>query len=338
MRILYICNYKEGVGGISGQVKLLAEHLTLLSFSTQIFSVRGNFITRIWSLPRLLKKALKFDILHAHACSGWGGFFPAVSTFIVAKLTGKKIVVTYHGGAAEDFLSKYPNIVCYILRRVDTVVVLSGFLEKTFSKYNISTITIPNFIVYNQGEPSSHRGEILPKFISIRSLRGIYNIQCILRAFSQVQNIYNQASLVILGDGPDENSLKTLANQLQLSNVSFIGRVKNEEIASYLNESSIMLSSPVVDNMPVSILEGFKAGVVVISSDVGGVPYMINDGENGILFESNNHNMLAKKMIWLLNDNHKAQAIIVQAKVDLERYTWKSIRNQILALYSILYA
>ncbi|MBO7456540.1 MAG: glycosyltransferase family 4 protein, partial [Paludibacteraceae bacterium] len=116
-----------------------------------------------------------------------------------------------------------------------------------------------------------------PRFISVRHLRELYNIPCILRAFRQVQQQIPEASLTILGRGPQLEELQQYVRDNNLKHVNFAGQVPNEEMNRYLAEHDIFLSAPRVDNMPVSVLEAMNAGVLVISSKVGGVPYIIED-------------------------------------------------------------
>ena len=85
--------------------------------------------------------------------------------------------------------------------------------------------------------------------------------------------------------------------------------------------------------MPVSVLEGFRAGLLVISSNVGGVPYMIEDGRNGLLFESDNDRQMAEKMLAAVEDPDATLWMIANARQSLEDYRWENCREKLLALY-----
>lgn len=87
------------------------------------------------------------------------------------------------------------------------------------------------------------------------------------------------------------------------------------------------------DYMPVSVLEGMNAGLLVISSNVGGVPYMIEDGVNGLLFESKNAEALAEKMILAVEKQEMVKSMINKGNQSLGKYTWASVREQLLPLY-----
>ena len=122
---------------------------------------------------------------------------------------------------------------------------------------------------------------------------------------------------------------------MMLKNVTFTGKVDNKDIYQHLNQADIMLSAPVVDNMPVSVIEGMNAGLLVISSRVGGVPYMIKNGKNGLLFESGNDKELAERMLWALSNQTLAKAIIQQACKTADKYHWSNIKELIYKAYGI---
>ena len=143
----------------------------------------------------------------------------------------------------------------------------------------------------------------------------------------------NDATLTIVGDGPSRESLEEMVQKERIPDVRFTGRVDNRDIYHYLDEADVMLSSPVIDNMPVSLLEGFNAGLLVISSNVGGVPYMIRDGFNGLLFDSDNAEQLAQKMLYALQEQESSRSMIEAAHAGLSKYTWDKIKPMLMEVY-----
>ena len=330
--VLFVCNYKPGVGGISGQVEILHNKLREEGCIAEIFSTNASVWKRLWMMPKLRRKAGGFDVLHIHCCSGFGGFLPAMMGIRVGKRLGKRVILTYHGGGGESFFDRHPKSIRAYLTRTDANIVLSGFLARVFEKHQLPYTIIPNIIELDESL-FRQRNMIQPVFICTRTHEGLYNIPCILRAFQRVQKDVPKASLILVGDGPQHESLVRQANAMGLKNVVFTGRVQNKQIYDFLGQADVMLSSPTIDNMPVSLIEAMNAGLLVISSRVGGVPYMVEDGDNGLLFESNNDEELAEKMIWVLNHPDDAMDIIKRASSDVKKYSWKQIREKILALY-----
>ena len=330
-KVLLIANYKPGTGGISGQVEKLHAYLDKEGVVNGVFSTKGSLAYRIQVPFKLLKVAKDYDVLHVHTCSHWG-FITTVLGVWAGRRLKKRVVVTYHGGGAEQFFSRHPRLVKKYLCQTDANVVLSGFLGDVFDKYEIPHIIIPNIIELEEGR-FRIRNRVEPKFVSVRTLSPLYNIECILRAFKIVKEQYNLATLTIVGDGPSKEKLEQMVYSENIRDVVFVGRVENSRIYEYLDQSDIMLSSPHIDNMPVSVLEGFNAGLLVISSNVGGVPYMIENGRTGLLFESDKEDEMAAQIIWALTHQEESLKMINNAKDEVTRYSWDVVGWQIKALY-----
>ena len=331
MKILLISNFEEGVGGISVQVSALRDKLRGEGHTCDILSTKGATAKRIKAVFALLSKGRKYDVFHIHACSD-RGFLPAILGINIGRLLKKRIVLTFHGGGAEGFFKRKQGLVKRYLSKTTANIVLSGFIGRVFDQYGIPYTVIPNML---ESDDSAFRArtEIKPKFIGIRSFTETYNIKCTLKAFEAVRKKYPDASLTLLGDGPLRAELEQYVSDHRLQNVTFVGQVPNTEIYRYLNDADIMVSSSRFDNMPVSVLEGFKAGLLVISSNVGGVPYMIEDGKNGLLFDSDNDAQMAGKMIAAVEHPETSLRMIENARHCLDAYKWETCRGKLLALY-----
>jgi len=270
--------------------------------------------------------------MHIHGCSDWG-MLPVVYGIIAGKIWSKRIIVTYHGGGAEDYFAKHGVFVRRWLCRADKVIVLNGYLDKVFHKYRIPCVVIPNIILLPDVKHTHTWHPAAPRFISVRHLRELYNIPCILRAFRRVQQLVPGASLTLLGSGPLLEELQQYVRDNNLNYVSFVGQIPNQEMNKYLAEHDVFLSAPRVDNMPVSVLEAMNAGVLVISSRVGGVPYLIEDGRTGLLFECDDDKQMAQQMLWANEHLENAHRIIEAAHKEVKKYNWTEVRKQLLPLY-----
>ena len=319
------------MGGISGQVEILQRKLREEGFVADVFSTKTSAWRRLWLMPKLRKIVKTFDVIHVHCCSGWG-FLPAVMGIKVGKRLGKRVVLTYHGGGGEVFFDKHPRLVHKYLKRTDANIVLSGFLATVFEKHGLPYIVIPNIIELDETR-FRERNPIQPHYICIRAHESLYNIPCIFRAFQRVQQAIPNATLTLVGDGSQHESLVQQAETLGLKNVVFTGRVNNDQIYDYLDRVDVMLSAPRVDNMPVSLIEAMNAGLLVISSRVGGVPFMVEDGKNGLLFESDNDAELAEKMKWAVEHPVESNRITREAFEFVKKYSWEQTRRSLLLTY-----
>ena len=333
MNILIVCNYKPKVGGISGQVDILQKMLQTDGHTAEVFSTKASLLRRML-LPFKLKSTGKdFDVFHIHCCSNWG-FLPAVIGVSVGRRLGKRIVLTYHGGGGEKFFDRHHKLVRHFLTRTDANIVLSGFLAQVFEKHGLPFVTIPNILELDDSR-FRLRERLQPNYICTRAHEPLYNLPCILRAFHKVQSIRPEATLTLVGGGSEHENLVQMAEELGLQNVTFTGRVANEDIYTYLDRADIMLSAPTVDNMPVSVLEAMNAGLLVISSKVGGVPYMVKNNSTGLLFDSDDSDALAGKMLWAVDNQTVARTIALQGHKAVSRYRWENIKEQLYKTYGI---
>lgn len=333
MRVLLICNYKPGVGGISGQVELLQKDLRGEGHTADIFSTKAPVLHRLTLPLRLRSVARNYDVLHIHCCSGWG-FLPAVIGIAIGRRLKKRIVLTYHGGGGEKFFDRHHCLVRHYLTRTDANIVLSGFLTKVFDKHGLPYNVIPNIIELDDKQYRL-RETLKPNFICTRAHEELYNIPCILRAFQKTLTELPEATLTLVGGGTRHAALVQMVKEMKLTNVTFTGRVNNTEIYTHLNQADIFLSAPKVDNMPVSVLEAMNAGLLVISSRVGGVPYMVDDGNTGLLFESDNSNHLAEKMLWAVENQIRAKEMTAKAHQEVKKYRWENIKDKLYIAYGI---
>ncbi len=331
-RILYISNYRKGIGGISTQVDLLRPYLLQEGYSVSIFSTKGNPLKRIWLFLKLLYVVRQYNVLHIHGCSEWG-MLPVAYGVIAGKIWRKRIIVTYHGGEAAEYFARHEAFARRWLKRADKVIVLNGYLEKVFEEYQIPCMVIPNIVPLRE-DVYQPKKSIAPKMISVRHLTDLYRIDLIIRAFAKMRETYPEATLDILGQGDKRAELERLvvSDERLAGRVRFIGQVPNEKMYDYLKANDIMLSAPKIDNMPVSLMEAMNAGVLVISSNVGGVPYMIEHQKTGLLFDGDAE-ALAEQILWALEHQKESVAMIDAAHEEVKKYSWNNIRMQILPIY-----
>ena len=115
---------------------------------------------------------------------------------------------------------------------------------------------------------------------------------------------------IIIGDGPLKNELQEISNNLKLD-TRFIGNISKKEVANWLSSSDLFILNSSYEGLPHIVLESMENNCPVIASCVGGTPEVVNDGENGLLFEHNNTEELLSK-INLIKDNDQLRDILIQ--------------------------
>lgn len=340
-RVCLIAASMQILGGHAVQATDLTRNLRQDGISVDFMpinpSLRGVFaacqrikymrtvVTSAAYLFHLLRKAGHYDVLHIFSASYLSFMLAPAPAVLIGRLFGKRVVLNYHSGEAEDHLGRSERFVKWILRYVDVVVVPSVYLQRIFKKFGIETTVIHN-IIDERRFPLQHRQEFRPRFLVTRNFELMYNIACVLRAFNLIQNQLPDASLTLVGYGSQEQNLKQLAEDLGIQNVKFPGRVEHDVIGEFFINHDFMLNASNIDNMPISLIEAFAAGMPVISTEAGGIPDMITEGVNGFLVPLDDYQGIAEKALRLVREPGLANAVAKNARhIFEENYTWVSV-------------
>ena len=139
--------------------------------------------------------------------------------------------------------------------------------------------------------------------------------------------------LTVVGDGSQRQALETLAAELNLKQTSFTGRVEHDEILGYYANADVFLNASRIDNQPLSILEAFACGLPVVTTNAGGIPDIVTDGETGFVVDIDDHQTLAQRAMQLLSNDNIAATMTRKAREECRKYTWEVVCDRWLCLY-----
>jgi len=285
-------------------------------------------------LAALWQAAGRVDVFHVMANSGWSWHLFAAPAIWIGHLRGKPVVINYRGGEADDFLQRSLGSVRASLARADALIVPSGFLEAVFGKYGIAARVVPNIINLDRFSHLHSTTGSGPRLLVARNLEPIYDNATALRAFAIVRATHPKATLVIAGSGPLRAELEALAVELGLREaVTFTGRVDNHVMAQLYRDADIMLNCSLVDNMPNSVLEALACGVPVVSTNVGGVPYLVEDGRTALLVAPAAPADMAQAILRLAAQPELAASLRAAGLSQVQQYTWNNVRPHLLDVY-----
>jgi glycosyltransferase involved in cell wall biosynthesis len=263
-------------------------------------------------------------------------FWVTYPALILIKIHRKKVILSARGGEARLFFQKYGLLVKPILKRVDAISVPSGFLKEAFEEVlGLDAAIVPNIADFNQFR-FRQRKPVRPKLLVTRSLEEMYNVHCVIRAFKKVHDYFPESSLGVVGDGSQREALEKLVADLHLNGcVTFYGKIEHSEIQDYYNKYEIFINASNVDNQPGVILEAFASGLPVVSTNAGGIPYMVRDGVTGFLAEKGDCEGLAEKVIRLVREPGLAAWVADNARKECEKYSWDSVKKVLLPLLGL---
>ena len=288
-------------------------------------------VTSLLYFATLLARVGKYDVLHIFSASYFSFILAPTPAMLVAKLYGKRIVLNYHSGEAEDHLARWPSAV-RTLRLADEIVVPSDYLVEVFARFKLRARPIFNLIETAHFHFRARR-PLRPVFLANRNFEPHYNVGCVLRAFALIQQRVPDARLLVAGDGSQRDELKQLAQALGLRNTEFLGRVAPEKIPELYDATDIYLNGSEIDNQPLSLLEAFACGLPVVTTNAGGIPYIVTHEQTGLLVACGDHEAMAAAALRLLQDDVLAAQLASAARVECGRYGWGAVRAAWLDLY-----
>jgi glycosyltransferase involved in cell wall biosynthesis len=290
-----------------------------------------TLVTELTYVPLLLRELARADVVHVFSASYASFLLAPLPAVLIGRTFGRPVILNYRSGEAPDHLRR-SSIARHTLARVNSNIVPSSFLVDVFHEFGVRASVIPNLVDLNRFR-FKLRGPLRPRLVSTRNFDALYNVACTIRAFRLVQDRWPDASLTLVGGGPQDGMLRQVVASLELKNVVFAGQVPPDEIAGYYTANDIYIQSPNIDNMPTSVIEAYASGLPVVSTAAGGVPAILTPGEEGLLAPLDDHETLAAHVLHLLDDSALAQRLADAAYARCRECTWSTVRAQWLAAY-----
>lgn len=263
--------------------------------------------------------------------------------WIAAKLLKLPVVITIHGENIFN-LQHGGNIFPFIVRHSDSLIAVSYQLRAYIDEYR----KIKNAkVVYNGIDTDRFNGNLsrtkvraglglLPDDLVIGTVGGLRpakNHSVLFSAFKKVKEVNSRIKLMIVGDGPLFESLRSLVRSLKLEeSVLFTG--ERRDIPELLTVMDIFVLPSLFEGLPISLIEAMASGLPVVASRVGGIPEVI-EKNNGILVQPDDTEGLKDALLTLLNDE---ETRIAMGKENRKRVKAHFSLSKMTAEYESVYA
>lgn len=269
----------------------------------------------------MLKKASAYDVAIIQFYSGNSFIWQYIAAHI-ATLLHKKIVMTVHGGNVPAKLeSSIGHRYKALLNKADLITAPSAFIQQELKKHGIASVLIENIIELSDYQ-FKEKIKIRPRILWMRAFSYIYNPLMAAQVLNILKDKYADVKMVMAG--PDLGMLqetKELVVKLGLDKyIDFVGFINNQQKNQLAADCDIYISTNRIDNAPVSFLEMWAMGLPVVSTGVGGVPYLLDDGLTGIIAKDDDAKSMADAIISLIENQALSSSIINNAKMKVATY------------------
>ncbi|MDZ4226161.1 MAG: glycosyltransferase family 4 protein, partial [Patescibacteria group bacterium] len=302
--------------------KEIYNDLTVYRLGYQLKISNSPFSLRWFGALKKILKEEQPDIVNIHLpVPGLGD----IASFFVEK---KKLVVTYHGLSmhkgslpADIVIWLYEHVILpIILKRARRIICSSDTVRNEFfGAYTHKSVTIPPAVdpTFFSEQGGEKRPENTLLFVAAQLNRACEykGLPLLIDALKEIHRRGIEARLVVVGDGDMRAHYEARVQELGLKDfVQFKGRLYGRDLQKAYKEASIFVLPTMNDSYPTVILEAMMSGLPVVSSMVGDIPTMVEDGVQGYLVPPNNMSVLVEKLLLLLNNRAQAEAQGVAAR------------------------
>lgn len=362
------------VGGAERQAERLAEYMVGKGLWVGVITQKvgdlpkvekrsGFDIYRVWQFGSGKFRALiftlgaffgvirlrdRFDILHAHM-----EFSSAVAATIAGRLIGKPVIVKFgNSGISSQVKEAYTTWLgrfrLGILRsNASAYIALNNEMEEELLAEGFprsKVFCIENGINASEFPPPADK-EAAKAAINLSNRTVIIYVgrlvpmkllPVLLKAFKSALAANPNLSLLLLGQGTEQKSLKALSEGLGIqANVSFVGDVNN--VKPYLQAADIFVLPSLSEGLSNSLLEAMSMGLACVGTKISGTLDALGNGAYGVLIEPNNVDQLSESLIQLVTDQQEVKRLGMAARQRiLARYDFSVIGTRYYALYNQL--
>jgi glycogen(starch) synthase len=299
----------------------------------------GTAATRRGILTTL--RAHRTDVLHVH-CVSSNGYY----ALRAARRTGLPLVVTMHGELMMDANGVYQRSA--FLRAtwralLDHASLVTGcsqqVIDEAVQAYGPALLdkarVIPNGIDLDAVRAAEPEIRPRPYVAGIGRFVRQKGFDLLIDGFARIAADHADLDLVLAGDGPERDSLvRQAASSPFAERIEFLGGVPSPRAFGLLRGASAFVLASRHDVAPLVILEAMAAGAPVLAARVGGVPEMVRDGVNGLVFEGGSAESLAAGLHRILTDRAGTAARAERAGHDAAGHTWQRIADAYADVYA----
>lgn len=270
-------------------------------------------------------KVAQIDVFSGQAF-GW-----AEAATSLLRVLNKPYILTLHGGNLPNFAQRYPRRVRQLLTSASVVTTPSKYLYQYMCTYRDDIQVLPNPLDINN-YPFTHRKEVRPRLVWLRAFHASYNPSLAANVLALLKEDFPTATLLMIGPDKGDGSFQafqTAIADLELRKMTkCLGPVAKLDVPTFLNRGDIFLNTTNVDNTPVSVMEAMACGLCVVSTNVGGLPYLLNHEQDALLVPPNEPKAMTAAVRRILTEPGLAEYLSCNARKKAEEFDWGTILPQ----------
>lgn len=303
-------------------------------------------ISEYFAAKKIIKKE-KISMLHAHWILPQG----LIGAFLKRKYR-IPLLVTIHGSDLFPLKNNFfGRLQRYVAENSDFITVNTEATKKELLR-RLPQITVKVKIIPMGVDLNIFRKRAIKKpkkysknriLLFAGRLSDQKGLQYLIESMGEILRYDNSVKLLIIGEGPYKKTLLQIVQSKKLEeHVEFLGSMPTEKIARYHNYADIFVMPSLAtktgtEALGLSMLEAMSSGCAVIGTNIGGIPFAVKDGYNGLLVRQSDPHELSNAIIKLLRDRKKAIRLGNNAaRFVRKNYSWDKVSREFLKIYEEL--
>jgi len=325
---LFVGNFLSHCGGSRQVCEEIAVRLPTEGWRALCTSSKPNPVARLANMMwTAWRNRSDYSVAHVDVFSG-RSFRWAEAVCWTLRRADRPYVLSLHGGNLPAFASRHPRRVSRLLQSAVSVTAPSGYLAERMRAYCADVLLLPNALELGEYD-FILRKRLRPKLIWLRGFRTIYNPPLAVRVLKLLTEQFANVHLTMIGPDSGDGSLREtheLAMDLEVLDRSvFCGRVGKNDVPNWLNRGDVFLNTTNVDNTPVSVVEAMACGLCIVSTDVGGIPHLLQHEHDALLVPPNDPVAMAAAVTRILSDPALAERLSRNARKNAEQRDWSVV-------------
>ncbi len=331
--LLYIGNKLSNKGNTITSIETLGNFLKQEGYSIITSSSKKIKVLRLVDMLKTTftnRNRISLVLIDTYSTQN---FYYAVAVATLCRVFKIPYIPIIRGGNLPSRLVKSKKLSQKLFNGAKTNVAPSHYILEEFKKRGFKNLTyIPNTLEM-EDYPFLERKKVTPKLLWVRSFSEIYNPLLALEIVEILKKKGTDVSLCMVGPDKDGSlqRCKKVAEELELP-VTFTGLLSKKEWIKLSEDFHIFINTTNFDNMPVSVMEAMALGLPVISTNVGGLPFLIENGIDGALVSPNNAEAFVNTIANFCNNPAETSSISRKARLKMEQYDWKEIKHKWIKL------
>ena len=329
--ILHIGNFLSAQGVSRQFVEELADRMQSHGWTVYrtsfVFFRLGRLLNMVFTI---LFERKKFRVAHVAVFSG-RAFLWALASVSILRLLGKPFVLSLHGGNLPDFLRRWPGPVRWLVSSATAVTCPSRYLLERFKGIRPDIRLIPNPVELS-GCEYRLRKQPEPSIVWLRAFHRVYNPSLVPKVLKVLLPEFPGLRVSMIGSDRGDGSLqetKSVAGELGvIGHIRFVDKVPKSDVPKWLNTGDILLNTPNIDNTPTSVIEAMACGLCVVSTNVGGLPYLLANEDDALLVPPDDPQQMACAIRRVLREPGLAARLSRNGRTKVEQFDWPIIFPQ----------